>query len=86
MVTAAECLKRRGREGGVVDRREAVGLQPAREPAGGDAGVAVRLLERDEGCQLEEVAEGRARNLRTERRLREGDVAPLECPLEDRPW
>ena len=48
--------------------------------------MAVRLLERDQGGQLEQVAERRPRDLGAQRRLGERDVAPLDRPLEDRPW
>jgi len=85
VVATAERLQRGRGERGVVDGGERVSLEPALQPARGDAGMAVRLLERDQGGQLEQVAERRPRDLGAQRRLGERDVAPLDRPLEDRP-
>jgi hypothetical protein len=85
-MASSERLQRRRGERSVVDRGERVSLEPALEPARGDAGIAVRLFERDQGGQLEQVAERGPRDLCPQRRLGERDVAPLDRPFEDRPW
>jgi hypothetical protein len=85
VMAPAERLQRRDGERGVVDGREPVRLEPSPKPASGHAGVPMRLLEGDQGGQLEQVDEGRPWDLGPQRRLGEGDVASLDGPLEDRP-
>jgi hypothetical protein len=85
-MATSERLQRRRSERDVVDRGERVRLEPALQPARRDAGVAVRLLERDQGRELEQVDERGPRDLGTQGGLGERDVAALDCPLEDRPW
>jgi hypothetical protein len=82
----AERLQRRDGEGRVVDGREPVSLEPPPEPAGRHARMTVGLLQGDQGGQLEQVDERRARDLRPQRRLGEREVAAFDRPLEDRPW
>jgi hypothetical protein len=71
-------------ERGIVERGLVVTFQPALQPARRDARVPVRLLERDQRGQLEQLDEGRPRDLDPERRLRERQVAALDRALEDR--
>jgi hypothetical protein len=84
VVSAAECLQRRGGEGDVVDRRVAEGVEPPLQPACRDPRVARRVLERDQRGELEQIDKRGARDLGAQRRLGDDQVAVLDRPLEDR--
>jgi hypothetical protein len=84
MVAAAERGEARDDQRGIVEGRLLVALEPALQPARRDTRVALRLLERDQRRQLEQLDEGRPRDLDPQRRLGEREVAPLDRALEDR--
>jgi len=83
VVPSAERGQRSRGKRRVADRRLVVLLEPAQQPARRDARVPVRILERDQGRELEQLAERRPAEL-AERRLGDEEVAALERPLEDR--
>lgn len=61
-------------------------FEVAEEPPRRDPHTALRLLESEQGGEVEQVSERRMRDLRTQRRLGDGEVAALDCSLEDRLW
>jgi hypothetical protein len=84
MVPPAERGQARDDQRGIVESRLLVALEPALQPARGDARVPLRLLEGDQRRQLEQLDERRARDLDPERRLGEREVSALDRALEDR--
>ncbi len=84
MARTAERDERRRDEGRLVDRRLVAFGEPPGEPAGGDAGVAARILHRDQGSQLQSLDERDPTEL-TQRVLGDEQVAALDSSLEGRP-
>ena len=85
MVRGPECLERGDDERDLIDRAVdpalEVPLQPACRHAAAPTGVGLR----DQGGELEQVAERRPRDLRAQHRLRDCEVPALDRPFEDRP-
>jgi hypothetical protein len=71
-------------KGDVVETGVRMLVEVAADPAGSGTPVAMRVLVRDQGDQLEQLAEGRPSDL-PQRRLGERQVAVLAGSLEDRP-
>ena len=70
------------RHPGLLDRRFRALLEVTQQPAGGDAGVATRILPRDQERQLERLAEADPADL-LRRRLGDDQVLVLERSTKD---
>ena len=82
---AAERLQQRGRQRGVIDRRELMSLEPTLQPADRDSRMPLRFFERGQRGELEQVDKSRPWDLNAERRFGHGEIAALDRPLKDRP-
>jgi hypothetical protein len=82
LAEAWERCKTRRRQHYLVDRRLGVLLEVAQQPAGRDPRMPARILAGDQDRQLQRVGEADPKKL-LRRRLGNGQVAALDCPLED---
>src|SRR5207245_1958986 len=85
VLTSTERLKAGGDERRVIDRCIVDRLEIAQEPPSSHAAVPLRLLERDQGCEIEQVNERWPGDLSAQSRLGNSEVASLDRPLENHP-
>ena len=69
----------------IVDRRLVAFLEPPRKPARGDAGMPPRILDGDQGGELQRLGERDAADL-AQRVLGDEKVPAVNRSSKDRPW